>query len=644
MNIRSIFTSNDFDFAGYLNYSERGESNGSAKLLCALDVPAFLVPKEIIMFFDSYSCHIETFKVLKSYYNEEVYNDTDSAGLDSSGIKYIVLLYMKSNESANKLMHEFNGRAYSSLDSTLCNLGFVNGKLYLETDSKENELQNQHTEKVVKYFYRRMSTDLKIVESNSGEEFFQDKELRPNHASDDILCAVCLDSLHIDYLSKFIMYCGHTFHSCCVARLEPPQCPVCRFEHDISSGLLTECATCGWTGPPNDSLSLVVSQPTSSSSSSSSSSNPTSTASGTSDFVFDIPADRDVWVCLVCGYTGCGMSHAGHIQMHYEQHQHAYAMNTDTRHVFDFAGQGYVHRLVVQQSDIAASSLSSSTPATTGSSSSSGSNNSGNNHHDNNKNNLFIHNTTLNSNSDSMTATATEASSNTIPINHRNSNSNSSATIRSKLFELEDPHSRSTTHSLHRPNRVPLRHDEEERCVSVKLELIAQQHSVLLARELAVQRQQYEESIKKVRHFMQDEARHLYLDSMMHSQTGQQMSISNNHSNNHKKGEHTEKSTQKKQNDASVNNNNNSNTREAENTSTVVDSSNTNSFPHVNTNTEATSPTVVSEWLRRVNQHLAAERQKAVKQLSVDKAKINTKENEYQGMCSYIMFIDVLLG
>ena len=42
------------------------------------------------------------------------------------------------------------------------------------------------------------------------------------------------------------------------------------------------------------------------------------------------PAEEpcDLWVCLVCGFIGCGSSHCNHIRDHYVRHLHAYAMNT----------------------------------------------------------------------------------------------------------------------------------------------------------------------------------------------------------------------------------------------------------------------------------------------------------------------------
>ncbi len=36
---------------------------------------------------------------------------------------------------------------------------------------------------------------------------------------------------------------------------------------------------------------------------------------------------------------------------HYEETLHAYALDTETQHVFDFAGGGYVHRLLQNMED-----------------------------------------------------------------------------------------------------------------------------------------------------------------------------------------------------------------------------------------------------------------------------------------------------
>ena len=45
------------------------------------------------------------------------------------------------------------------------------------------------------------------------------------------------------------------------------------------------------------------------------------------------------------------LSLPSHARQHYDETLHAYALDTETQHVFDFAGQGYVHRLLQNKED-----------------------------------------------------------------------------------------------------------------------------------------------------------------------------------------------------------------------------------------------------------------------------------------------------
>jgi len=116
--------------------------------------------------------------------------------------------------------------------------------------------------------------------------------------------------------------CNHTFHLDCLERCTGP-CPVCRYDHSGLNETLSQCHVCGST--------------------------------------------EHNYVCLICGVVSCGTpqtayaasassgsprfytsSHAG---QHYRETLHAYALDTQTQHVYDFCGQGYVHRLVQNKED-----------------------------------------------------------------------------------------------------------------------------------------------------------------------------------------------------------------------------------------------------------------------------------------------------
>ncbi|CAB4067037.1 BRAP [Lepeophtheirus salmonis] len=55
---------------------------------------------------------------------------------------------------------------------------------------------------------------------------------------------------------------------------------------------------------------------------------------------------EDLWICLICGYVGCGRYVGGHSHAHFLATQHCYTMELDQRRVWDYVGDNFVHRLV----------------------------------------------------------------------------------------------------------------------------------------------------------------------------------------------------------------------------------------------------------------------------------------------------------
>lgn len=129
-------------------------------------------------------------------------------------------------------------------------------------------------------------------------------------------CAVCfetVDSNPAEYQLTELgggvpltILCGHTFHARCLSRWCDSTCPVCRFQqHPYQT---SSCDVCGQV--------------------------------------------EGVHICLVCGFIGC-TAHPGqgHAQQHFEATSHAYALDVNTQHVWDYAGNGYVHRLLYNDQD-----------------------------------------------------------------------------------------------------------------------------------------------------------------------------------------------------------------------------------------------------------------------------------------------------
>ncbi|KAM7511526.1 hypothetical protein LguiB_010401 [Lonicera macranthoides] len=123
-------------------------------------------------------------------------------------------------------------------------------------------------------------------------------------------CPVCLERLDQDTSSIQSTLCDHSFHCSCVSKWTYLSCQVCRLcqEQDDKP----TCAVCGTLKNP--------------------------------------------WVCLICGFVGCGRYEEGHAIRHWNDSQHCYSLELETQQIWDYVGDKYVHRL--NQSKIDAKSVS----------------------------------------------------------------------------------------------------------------------------------------------------------------------------------------------------------------------------------------------------------------------------------------------
>jgi hypothetical protein len=65
----------------------------------------------------------------------------------------------------------------------------------------------------------------------------------------------------------------------------------------------------------------------------------------------DCNSTTSLWICLICGNIGCGRYGRAHAHAHYERTTHLYALELETQRVWDYAGDGYVHRLIQNKAD-----------------------------------------------------------------------------------------------------------------------------------------------------------------------------------------------------------------------------------------------------------------------------------------------------
>jgi BRCA1-associated protein len=65
----------------------------------------------------------------------------------------------------------------------------------------------------------------------------------------------------------------------------------------------------------------------------------------------DCNSTTSLWICLICGNIGCGRYGRAHAHAHYERTTHLYALELETQRVWDYAADGYVHRLIQNKAD-----------------------------------------------------------------------------------------------------------------------------------------------------------------------------------------------------------------------------------------------------------------------------------------------------
>jgi BRCA1-associated protein len=110
--------------------------------------------------------------------------------------------------------------------------------------------------------------------------------------------------------------CQHVFHCTCLQKWKGQGCPVCRYTQDditkrtnnfFDPDAPSECSVCH--------------------------------------------AEANLWICLVCGSIGCGRYDGAHAFEHFKQTGHSFAMDIASQRVWDYVGDGYVHRIIQNKAD-----------------------------------------------------------------------------------------------------------------------------------------------------------------------------------------------------------------------------------------------------------------------------------------------------
>ncbi|TQS33327.1 hypothetical protein Golomagni_06334 [Golovinomyces magnicellulatus] len=239
--------------------------------------------------------------------------------------RYLVLLKFRDNKSAKEWKRQFDGKVSSPdeacfvcykriawvfwpltnalLQPQVCHVVYV----------KSITFETSRVPSVNDYFSAGSSSAV----SNSKKPF---PPPTPNLVELPT-CPVCLERMD-ETNGLMTIPCSHVFHCTCLQNWKGAGCPVCRFAN----------ASQGSSSDPSNPYAQPF-------------------GSHVSNLCSVCDCADDLWICLICGYVGCGRYKGGHAKDHWKETAHSFALELETQYVWDYAGDMWVHRLIRDKGD-----------------------------------------------------------------------------------------------------------------------------------------------------------------------------------------------------------------------------------------------------------------------------------------------------
>ena len=292
---------------------------------------------------------------------------------------YLVLFELYSSEAAEMFVNDLHGKPYTSLDETVtCSVHHVVALKGQDGVSLMSPFFAPSTKKSSTLGGLEILASSSVDSNNShhhnssGECASLESSNSPTSnvvVAEDHNCPVCLEHMTLDPRNRGLAgdyhgdiretsilttVCNHTFHLDCLLQWQDSPCPVCRYDHSGLNEALSQCHVCGTTEHNYVCLICgVVSCVVSGVASSISSTNPAGSSSShhTRNESNDTCHGEGSSSSMEDAATSRIRFSTSHARQHYDETLHAYALDTETQHVWDFAGQGYVHRLLQNKED-----------------------------------------------------------------------------------------------------------------------------------------------------------------------------------------------------------------------------------------------------------------------------------------------------
>jgi BRCA1-associated protein len=344
-----------------------GDGGGGCRRVAMLHVPPHQVPEGILHATRAHREYLSHMRIIIANHDTEQHShkeegdenetqqaddnqDEDTTSNNSVGPirTYLVLIELTSPEAATEFVNDLDGVPYTSLDpDEVLSVEYVT-----ELQGEHGVLLQSphfapHTKKV------GATGNLEILPSTSSEASSSNEKSPSMTISKEEIqnCAVCLEPMVLEGPQKssiLTTVCNHTFHLGCLLQWQDSPCPVCRYDHSGLNDTLSTCHVCGTT---DHNYVCLICGVISCVAATGVASHPSCSPAGDEQSSASAPPPAAAAATTTTTVQAQRSFAASHARKHYDETLHAYALDTTTQHVWDFAGQGYVHRLLQNKQD-----------------------------------------------------------------------------------------------------------------------------------------------------------------------------------------------------------------------------------------------------------------------------------------------------